>query len=89
MTAIVADVLQMSGIAGNRNGSTATDPAIEALDCAELAKRLRLPESWVRNHVRGRTPLSQQIPHLKFGRYVRFRWGSRELNAWIKAQENL
>jgi hypothetical protein len=24
------------------------------------------------------------IPHLRLGRYIRFRWGSPELEAWLK-----
>jgi hypothetical protein len=55
----------------------------EIIDCTQLAERWRVPESWIRSHVRNRTPREQQIPHLQFGRYVRFRWGSPELEAWL------
>ena len=58
----------------------------EIIDSRELARRWRLPESWVRNHVRpaylsrnGREP----IPHLKLGAYVRFEWNSPALNTWF------
>jgi len=55
----------------------------ELLDSAELAKRWRVPESWIRSKVRTRTATAEQIPHLQLGRYVRFEWGSTELEAWL------
>ena len=54
----------------------------EIIDCRELARRWTLPESWVRAHVG--VGIADPIPHLRFGRYVRFRWGSPELNSWIE-----
>ena len=56
------------------------EPAVEVIDSKELARRFRLPESWVRDRVRSRT--DDPLPHVKFGRYVRFEWGSRELVEW-------
>ena len=53
---------------------------LEVIDSKELARRLVLPESWVRDHVRGRC--DDPIPHIKVGRYIRFEWGSRELLEW-------
>jgi len=53
----------------------------EMIDSVELAKRLTVPESWVRD--RTRSFASDPIPHLKLGRYVRFRWGSREMESWL------
>jgi hypothetical protein len=55
-------------------------PTYEFIASATLAERWCLPESWVREHVRSRS--GDQIPHVKFGKYVRFRWGSPELEAW-------
>jgi hypothetical protein len=55
----------------------------EIIDSPELAKRWRVPESWVRSQTRERTPRDQQIPHYRFGRYVRFRWNSPELQTWL------
>ena len=52
----------------------------EVIDSKELARRLVLPESWVRDRVRGRC--DDPIPHIKVGRYIRFEWGSRELLEW-------
>lgn len=55
------------------------------VDSEVLAKRLGVPESWVRSHSNpNRT--SDPIPHLKFGRYVRFPWGSEALRAWLDRQ---
>jgi predicted DNA-binding transcriptional regulator AlpA len=55
----------------------------EIIDCPELARRWNLPESWIREQVRSRAA-SDPIPHIKFGKYVRFRWGSSELDAWME-----
>jgi hypothetical protein len=54
------------------------------IDSAELAKRLGVPVSWVRNHTRGRTPLAERIPCVRFGRYVRFDWNSARLRRWLE-----
>ena len=54
----------------------------EFIDCPELAKRWSLPESLVREQVRSRA--GDPIPHVRFGKYVRFRWGSAELDQWAE-----
>lgn len=54
----------------------------EVLDAPQLAVRLNVPETWVREHVRNRT--TDPIPHLKLGKYCRFLWGSPELEAWLE-----
>ncbi len=54
----------------------------EFIDCPELAKRWSLPVSWIREQVRSRT--DDPIPHVRFGKYVRFRWGSAELDQWAE-----
>jgi hypothetical protein len=59
--------------------------ALEVIDSAELAKRLSIPESWIRsrtNHNRTSDP----IPHYRLGRYIRFSWGSDELRDWLNRQ---
>lgn len=53
----------------------------EIIDAAELAKRLKVKPSWVREQVRTRA--GEQIPHLRLGKYCRFQWGSPELAAWL------
>jgi hypothetical protein len=55
----------------------------EIIDAPELAKRWHVPESWIRSKVRSRTATADQIPHLQFGRYVRFEWGSQALDNWL------
>ena len=55
----------------------------ELIDSGELATRWRVPESWIRNHTRSRTPKEERIPCLRLGRYVRFEWGSPRLAAWL------
>lgn len=54
----------------------------EFLDSAELAARLNISESWVRDQVRTRA--IEVIPHVRLGKYVRFRWGSPELETWAE-----
>lgn len=54
----------------------------EYIDSGELAVRWALPESWIRDQVRARA--IDPLPHVKFGKYVRFRWGSPELEAWAE-----
>lgn len=54
----------------------------EFIDASELAQRWGLPESWIRDQVRRRC--SDPLPHVRFGKYVRFRWGSPELTGWAE-----
>jgi len=54
----------------------------EFIDSKELARRWSLPESWVRDQVRRRT--ADPLPHIRFGKYVRYRWGSPELESWAE-----
>jgi hypothetical protein len=54
----------------------------EFIDSKELASRWSLPESWIREQVRSRS--ADKLPHVRFGKYVRFRWGSPELEGWTE-----
>ena len=54
----------------------------DLIPCKELAMRLTIPESWVREHTRTRS--TDPIPHIRLGKYVRFLWGSPELEQWLK-----
>jgi len=56
----------------------------ELIESAELAARWRVPESWVRNRTRVRTPKEERIPCIRLGRYVRFEWGSPEVQKWLE-----
>jgi len=61
------------------------DTFYEMIDATVLAERLNLPTSWVRDQVRSRA--TDPIPCLRFGKYVRFKWGSPELEQWLKRRE--
>jgi hypothetical protein len=83
MSAKPATVLQMAGTAKIAAGE---GQCIEVIDSTELAKRWTVPPSWIRAHCQPRTAIADRIPHLKLGRYIRFRWNSPELNAWIASR---
>src|SRR5205085_9600986 len=73
-----ADVREMSKL-----GSFGS--AVEIIDAPELAKRLQVPVSWVRQRATSpRFRSEQRIPHIRLGRYIRFLWGSKELKAWLQ-----
>jgi hypothetical protein len=55
-------------------------PFFEVLTAEELAKRWKVPASWVREQCRSRAV--DPIPHVQLGRYVRFSFGSPALTAW-------
>jgi hypothetical protein len=57
----------------------------ELIDADELARRLKLPVSWIRSHCRART--TDEIPCVRFGRYCRFDWASPKLQQWIRLHE--
>jgi hypothetical protein len=59
------------------------DRGFELLTAVELAERLRVPVSWIREQTRSRSLNDDPLPHLRLGRYVRFQWGSPELDAWL------
>jgi hypothetical protein len=54
----------------------------EFVDSRELARRLTVPVSWIRDQVRARS--EDPLPHLNLGKYVRFLWGSPALEQWIR-----
>jgi hypothetical protein len=58
---------------------------VEVIDSTELAKRLNVPETWVRSRTNAKRT-SDPIPHLRLGRYVRFPWGRDELRDWLERQ---
>jgi len=61
--------------------AAAPPQVFEIIDAPELAARLKLPLSWIREQCR--TRISDKIPCLVFGRYKRFEFGSSDLNAWL------
>ena len=50
------------------------------LTVTDLAGMLRVPVSWVYEHVRLRG--RERIPHLKLGKYLRFQ--EAEVRAWLR-----
>jgi hypothetical protein len=67
---------------------SSTHPTRDTLiDAAQLAELLRVPESWVRNRTRARTPAAEPIPCVRLGRYVRFAWGSSSLRDWLERRK--
>ena len=69
---------------GERLGSKGVGEQFELLTAEELAERLRVPASWVREQTRSRALDGDPLPHLRLGRYIRFQWGSPELQAWLQ-----
>jgi hypothetical protein len=69
--------------------SLGTEPVapntIEVIDSTELAKRLHVPESWIRSRTNQRRT-SDPIPHYRLGRYIRFSWGGNEIHEWLSRQ---
>lgn len=54
----------------------------EIITASELAQRWHVPVTWIFSHTRSRT--ADAIPHLRFGKYIKFCWGSPELEAWFQ-----
>jgi hypothetical protein len=69
----------MAGI--TKNDPVSSPAQFELLDSSQLAARLNLPKTWVQEMTRSRA--SDPIPHHKFGKYVRFQWGTSALTEWI------
>jgi hypothetical protein len=55
----------------------------EVLTSEELAKRLKVRESWVVEQGK-HSRTSDPIPVFRLGKHRRYRWGSPELNAWLE-----
>lgn len=54
--------------------------AEELLTVAEVAAALKVPVSWV--YERTRRSGTDRIPHLKLGKYLRFRWST--VRDWLE-----
>ena len=59
----------------------------EIIDGTELARRWKLPLSWIREQCRSR--ISDKIPHVSFGRYKRFEWNSPALMGWLSRRRSV
>ena len=64
----------------SEHNKAGTGPFFEVLTAEELAARWRVPESWIREQTRSRC--ADPLPHVRLCRYVRFSWGSPDLNNW-------
>jgi excisionase family DNA binding protein len=53
----------------------------ELLTVSEIAAALKVPVSWV--YERTRRSGTEQIPHIKLGKYLRFRWSA--VRQWLDA----
>jgi hypothetical protein len=69
-----------SARSGDTDGELCTE--FEFIDSRELARRLTVPTSWIRDQVRARS--EDPLPHVNLGKYVRFLWGSPALELWIR-----
>ena len=67
-------------MAESASGPPTSATGYQFIDSKELASRWNLPETWIREQVRSRS--TDPLPHVRFGKYVRFRWGSPELEGW-------
>ena len=67
-------------------GSVKNTPqlGLQLIGVDEVAKKLGVPVSWVKESCRPRTPKAKQIPHIKLGRYVRF--NPAVVDEWILKQ---
>jgi hypothetical protein len=73
-------------MAMNPGAISPTPDQPELIDCPELAKRWRVPESWIRDCVRTRS--ADPIPCVRLGRYVRFQWNAPELTEWFERRKS-
>jgi len=55
----------------------------ELISGPELAARWKVTASWIRKQACAR---ENCLPHLKLGRYVRFAWGSPDLDRWLQGR---
>jgi hypothetical protein len=55
-------------------------PEHQFIDLRELTARCAVPETWIRERVR--TRCENPLPHVRFGKYVRFRWRRPWLRGW-------
>ena len=70
-----------------KGGIQPSPPGVyEVIDAEELAKRWRLPVTWIREQTRTRS--GDPLPCIRFGRYVRFEWGSPKLVAWFERRRS-
>ena len=86
MGAVNADEYKIDfhSIFGHSKADSSADS--DFLDFRGLAAKLGTSEQWVRRNVR-RTYTRDPIPHLRFGRMIRFVWDSPEMQEWIERRK--
>lgn len=72
---------QPAGSESSKESGSEKWTGYEFIDSRELARRLTVPTSWIRDQVRARS--EDPLPHVNLGKYVRFLWGSPALELWI------
>jgi hypothetical protein len=72
----------LANLPSPKNGDSDKFTQYEFIDSRELARRLTVPASWIRDQVRARS--EDPLPHVNLGKYVRFLWGSPALELWIR-----
>jgi hypothetical protein len=58
----------------------------EIVDANEIARRLKVPPTWVYEQVRSRA--EDPMPHLRFRRYIRFQPDCPEFQAWLARRKS-
>lgn len=76
--------IDFHSIFGHSKADSSTDS--DFLDFHGLAMKLGTTDQWVRRNVR-RTYTRDPIPHLRFGRMIRFVWDSQEMQEWIERRK--
>jgi hypothetical protein len=74
----------VGGCLTSRGGPRLSLPSLRQITMhwEELARRLAVPTSWIRDQVRSRS--QDPLPHVTLGKYVRFLWGSPALEPWMR-----
>lgn len=78
--------IDVVGILGHQKESSRPPCDSVFLDFSSLAAKLGTTEQWVRRNIR-RTYTRDPVPHLRFGRIIRFVWDSPEMQAWIERHQ--
>lgn len=67
-------------------GQLQTHPEAVLLNASQLATRLNVPTSWIREktRLRARVRDADPLPAIPLGKYVRFRW--EDVCAWLERQ---
>ena len=77
MTDTGSNVMNSTG--SNRLSAGSAEYLLELLTVSEVAAALRVPASWVYERVRRRG--RDRMPHLKIGKYLRFRLN--DVRIWV------